>query len=718
MKISGHKQASKTSNDMQRIKNIIELSAMFINLPVDKIDDEIQKRLKLIGEFWVFDQIILAELSDDDKEFKTVHTYTAPGIRNAPSSLNTEQFPWLMKKIARGESVALSSLPEDLPEAAEEDRAFCIKGGIKSSVVLPLKVGEIIRGAFFLVTLRKECVLNDDLLSELDYIGEILAAAIDRKKATEKIDEIQNFDQLLCTTSATYINMLPKHLDKAMRKDLGRLAKLLDANRCIIYLAHDEAKYFRPYLHSGWWPDEDNDFVMQRDKWLQEHPESFFELEYLFDKWRRGEVVQWTQLDKLNPAGEKMKKAHSRFGTKSHLSIPMLVAGSIVGAITIGHTKLYRTWPEELIPRLRLFGEIFANALTRKKSEESLQKALSEVKQLKERIEADYVYLREEIKLEHNFEEIIGQSKSLKSILLKVQKVAPTEMAVLIQGETGTGKELIARAIHNASGRSDRPLIKVNCSALTPSLIESELFGHEKGAFTGAGARRVGRFELANQATLFLDEIGELPLELQPKLLRVLQDGEYERVGGSHTLRTDVRLLAATNRDLEKEVEKGTFRRDLWYRMNTFPILIPPLRERAEDISLLVSWFVKKHAGKTGKRFEMVSQKIIGKLQEYHWPGNIRELEHMIERAIITSSEGSLAIEVPDSPHVHYVNQKLQGINREYIVKALKDSNWIIQGPNGAAKLLGLKPSTLRNRMKRLGIERPVSKTIFLSSKE
>lgn len=701
-----HSEKLKEPNEMNRFKKLFNISAKFINFPVKDIDAEIKKNLRFIGEFWAFDQIVITELSDDEKLFKTIYAYAAPRIKPPPFSLTVERFPWLVKRILAGESVVMKRLPEDLPHDAKEDRKFCVRGGLKSAIVLPLKVGPIIRGGFFLATLRKEGTWDDGLLTEIQYFGEILANVIDRKKAARRIEEMQHFDRLLCETSAAYINMPATEVDSTMKKHLGRLGRFLDADRCILYLVND-GTLFKPYLHSGWWPEKDNAEVTRRHQWLDENPEFFRNFKYLFDKWHRGEYVQWTQLDKLDSEGERMKKAHLKFETKCQLSIPIFVAGSIVGALCISDTRFCRKWPEDLIPRLRLFGELFANALARKQSEESLKEALSEVKQLKKRIEADYTYLREEIKLEHNFEEIIGQSAALKTVLLKVEQVAPMDTAVLIQGETGTGKELIARAIHNASKRSDRPLIKVNCASLTPSLIESELFGHEKGAFTGAATRRVGRFELADEATLFLDEIGELPLTLQPKLLRVLQDGEFERVGGSRTLKTGVRILAATNRDLQKEVEKGKFRKDLWYRLNTFPIIIPPLRERPEDIPMLVSWFVKKHANKTGKAVKVISQKTIRALQHYSWPGNVRELEHLIERALIMNSGGRFTIEVPDDRQTHPTGRTLEEINRDVIVKTLEDNDWIIQGPHGAAKRLGLKPSTLRNRMKKLGIERP-----------
>jgi formate hydrogenlyase transcriptional activator len=337
-----------------------------------------------------------------------------------------------------------------------------------------------------------------------------------------------------------------------------------------------------------------------------------------------------------------------------------------------------------------------------------LHKALTEIQQLKDQLQAENIYLREEIKFEHNFEEIIGQSAALKYLLFRVEKVAPTDATALILGETGVGKELIARAIHHASLRKDRPLVKVNCAALPAHLIESELFGHEKGAFTGATAQRIGRFELADGATLFLDEIGELPLELQPKLLRVLQDGEFERIGSSRTRKVDVRVIAATNRDLESEARAGRFRQDLYYRLNVYPLSIPPLRERPGDIPLLVQAFVQKFSKKLGKPINAIPQQTISALQQYHWPGNIRELENLIERAVIMTRDSTLRVELPAGAPVSVSDhpKTLDEMERDYIRGILDHTHGKISGENGAAAILGLHPNTLRSRMQKLGIKR------------
>jgi transcriptional regulator with GAF, ATPase, and Fis domain len=341
---------------------------------------------------------------------------------------------------------------------------------------------------------------------------------------------------------------------------------------------------------------------------------------------------------------------------------------------------------------------------------EIAEASLSEIKKLKEQLEAETAYLKEEIKLENNHEKIIGQSDGLKYVLYKVEQIAGSDTTVLILGETGTGKELVARAIHNQSLRKNRALVKVNCATLPSNLIESELFGHEKGAFTGSQTRHLGRFEVADGATLFLDEIGELPLELQAKLLRVIQDGEFERLGSSHTIKVDVRIVAATNRNLEEEVSKGRFREDLWYRLNIFPITMPPLRDRLDDIPLLVEFYVQKIAKRLGKTIEVISGSVMDVLQNYHWPGNIRELENVLERAVINSSGPKLRlVDELNKPFKDLSKSKktLEAVERDYMLQVLEQTHWKVSGKNSAAEILGLDRSTLRARMCKLNIQKP-----------
>jgi transcriptional regulator with GAF, ATPase, and Fis domain len=326
----------------------------------------------------------------------------------------------------------------------------------------------------------------------------------------------------------------------------------------------------------------------------------------------------------------------------------------------------------------------------------------------KAQLEQQNRYLQEEIKDVHNFEEIIGRSPALLRVLDAARSVAPTDASVLITGETGTGKELVARAIHFASRRKDRPLIKVNCAALPTSLVESELFGHERGAFSGAIARRIGRFELAHGGTIFLDEIGEVSLDVQVKLLRVLQEREIERVGGNTPIPADVRVIAATNRDLKAAVADGRFREDLYYRLNVFPVHLPPLRERAEDIALLVPFIIERFASRVGKPVTGASKATLERLSAYSWPGNVRELENVLERAVILCRGETVEVEGELLPTASPPTG-LKAAERLHIVSALTRTNWIIEGERGAAKLLAMHPNTLRSRMKKLGIERPAA---------
>jgi formate hydrogenlyase transcriptional activator len=332
--------------------------------------------------------------------------------------------------------------------------------------------------------------------------------------------------------------------------------------------------------------------------------------------------------------------------------------------------------------------------------------AYREIAELKNKLAEEKLYLEEEIRTEHNFEEVIGESPALKRALSQAETVAPTDSTVLILGETGTGKEVIARAIHDLSRRREGTFVKINCAAIPTGLLESELFGHEKGAFTGAIAQKIGRFELAHHGTLFLDEVGDIPLELQPKLLRVLQEREFERLGGTRTIRVDVRVVTATNRNLASMVEEGLFRRDLYYRLNVFPILIPPLRERSEDVPLLVRYFVQKYARQMDRCIETISAEEMDALTRYHWPGNVRELENLIERAVILSPGPALRVPVAElkPPAEASSELTLQAAERAHILRVLRETNGVVGGPRGAAARLAMKRTTLQSKMRKLGI--------------
>jgi PAS domain S-box-containing protein len=439
------------------------------------------------------------------------------------------------------------------------------------------------------------------------------------------------------------------------------------------------------------------------------------------EKVLRGDVCHYQRgLQNLFP----LDKVLVDWQAESYLGVPMLdQSGRVIGHIGTLAADL-----------LKIFASRAAAELKRQRAESELQTALAQVKVLQQKLEAENVYLQEEISKEHNFEEVVGNSRALLKVLQQIETVAPTDSTVLILGETGCGKELFARAIHSHSKRKGRPLVKLNCGAIPTGLVESELFGHMKGAFTGALERRMGRFELADGGTLFLDEVSELPLDTQVKLLRVLQEHEFEPLGSSRTLRVNVRIIAASNRDLEKAVQEGRFRADLYYRLNVLPVSVPPLRQRRSDIPLLTSFFVERFARQLGKQGIAIAQETIDVLTQYDWPGNVRELQNVIERAVVLSQGPILRLgpdllpfsnEDPEPPNeVGYgtsshkpksegdlnASFSLQQVEKRHIVEVLAKTGWVIEGPRGAAKLLDLHPNTLRSRMKRLSIGRSLSR--------
>jgi formate hydrogenlyase transcriptional activator len=418
---------------------------------------------------------------------------------------------------------------------------------------------------------------------------------------------------------------------------------------------------------------------------------------WVFDH-RRPLLKQDVQAERELPSDEIVLAG----GIRSYMIVPLIARDKVFGTLFVASCTPNR-YSSEDVALLQAVAKQIALAI-----ENML--AYEEIARLRARLEEENRYLQEEIKSGHNFDEIVGQSRAIKEVFKAIAAVAPAGATVLIIGETGTGKELVARALHNLSPRGGKALIKVNCAALPAGLIESELFGHEKGAFTGAIARKIGRFELAHGGTLFLDEIGDLPPELQPKLLRVLQEGEFERIGASHTTTVDVRVIAATNRDLETAIRENRFRSDLYYRLNVFPIRLPPLRERTEDIPLLVRYLTLKHGTRLGKRIANVSPAIMKVLQTYSWPGNVRELENVIERATILSEGAELdlggwPVTTGDRGREGGTGT-LEDVDREHIRAVLKLTGWLVSGERGAARHLGIKPTTLEARMKKLGITR------------
>jgi transcriptional regulator with GAF, ATPase, and Fis domain len=520
---------------------------------------------------------------------------------------------------------------------------------------------------------------------------------ITEQKIKENVQaERLQVEAFLSNLSSAFINLSVSEVDRKIEEGLQKLVELLGFERCSIWHLSPDGNSLH-ITHSFAKPG------------IKQPPPTIVGL---IPEWismiQRGETFRISDIDELPERFWSEKKyCKDQGGIKSIMFIPAGIGGTIVGAITFVSYRVKREWPDELTQRLRLLWEIFANALERKRADQKIQDALAEIKQLKDRLEAENVYLRDQIHVEYKHEEIIGQSDAIQRVLLQVKQVSGTGSTVLILGETGSGKELIARAIHNASPRKARSMIKVNCAALPAALIEAELFGHEKGAYTGAVNTQIGRFEAANGSTIFLDEIGELPLELQSKLLRVIQEGQFERLGNPKPIKVDVRMIAATNRNLAQAVKDGTFREDLYYRLNVFPISVPPLRERKEDIPLLV-WAMVEEFGKVfGKTIERIPRKNMEAMEHYHWPGNIRELRNLVERGMILSDGTTLTVDIQDgTAPAAGIPMTIEGMERIHINSVLEKTGWRIRGRNGAAEILGLKPTTLNSRMKKLGIIR------------
>jgi formate hydrogenlyase transcriptional activator len=568
--------------------------------------------------------------------------------------------------------------------------------GMESLCALPLISGGQARGALYFMAAAKGAY-GQLRLEFLEQVASQIAIAVENMKSYEEIAALNATVATTAQRRQALLNINNAIVTKLTRDELlsavcDALAKVIRFDRLALSLYDPDAGVLRIVTYAGSYRRQDYTPV-GRVLDLKDSPAG---LAFLNQK----------PLLRRNLEKERQTSSEERafgHGFQSLCALPLIARGKSIGAITVGslakeqYTEADAEFLQEVANQVALAVENM--------------KAYEEIAGLKVRLEAENVYLQEEIKTEYNFDEIIGQSAPLRQLLRNVEQVAPTEATVLIQGETGTGKELVARAVHDRSRRKDRPLVKVNCGTIPAGLVESELFGHEKGAFTGATQRRVGRFELANGGTIFLDEVTELPIDTQVKLLRVLQEGEFERVGSSQTIKVDVRAIAATNRDLKEVVKNGTFRSDLFYRLNVFPLAVPALRERRDDIPLLVNFFLSKFGKKLGKEVRGVSQKSMDSLSRYDWPGNVRELQNIVERAAVLASGPIVQVDESMMRSGETAQElavdTLENAERNHILRALNETHWVVHGKKGAAELLGINPSTLRSRMEKLGIKRP-----------
>jgi formate hydrogenlyase transcriptional activator len=519
------------------------------------------------------------------------------------------------------------------------------------------------------------------------------AAVQDTGSPGASVKELLTFERMLADLSSRFANVPAERVETEIKEAQMMLRQFLGYDRCCFSEFHEDGSLV--VLSSSAVNGVEATPVGQLPT----------QLTWFFNKLLTGKLLVISNAGAdLPPEAAAEAEFCRRTGLVSHLAIPLRVGGRVIGDIAFSACRENRTWPEDLTTRLKLVGEIFAQALARKREQEKLLSAMAEIQALKSRLERENAYLHAaQIRVSRD---LTSHSPAFRSVIEEAAQVAQTSSTVLLLGETGSGKEVLAQAIHDASDRKDRLMIKVNCAALPASLIESELFGREKGAFTGALAKQAGRFEIADGSTIFLDEIGELPLELQPKLLRVLQKGEFERLGGTKTIRVNARVVAATNRSLAQAVKEGKFREDLFYRLDVFPIEVPPLRARREDIPMLSWTFVKEFSNSMGKRVDEIAEESMAALLEYQWPGNVRELRNVIERAMILGNGPTLRIKLAHATlrPVGLTASSLNEAERSIILRALEQCNWRIRGPNGAATLLAIKPTTLESRITKLGL--------------
>jgi formate hydrogenlyase transcriptional activator len=803
-----------------------DLSARFINIAPDQADLEIQSALRQILEFFQVDRCGLIRVSLKDSFFRITHVAYAPDIPPVPENadLPIQLFPWVSEKIIQRKEVVAFTTRDELPRAAAVDRQTYEGMEIRSALNIPISVGAAVDYIISINAVRKEFVWPQDYIPRLRLLGEILVNTLMLAQTRRQLKERLRFEGLISDLSAGFVNISPGDVHAEINKWLQRITEFFDSDRCTIGLFSEDGTQLMSafeYHREGVEPAPDS---LAKDQ-----------MPWYLAQLTQGKPVVMNRLADLPSEAQQERQLCRAKSMQSLLSIPMVIGQKALGSCVLVSVKAERVWPEDLVHRMRLIAEVFANALVRrrseevlresearlnlaatsaeaglwileiasghiwatakarelygftpdqelnfedfilrvdpgdrerirrrveqtmlaredfreeyrithpdgairwldargrpyynpsgeperlmgvsldiserKKMEEELRQRLRDIEQLKQQLEKENLYLREEIELQNVHEEIVGRSRAMKQILAQVEQVARTDATVLIEGETGTGKELLARAVHRLSARKDRPLVTVNCASLPPTLIESELFGREKGAYTGALTRMTGRFEVADGATLFLDEIGDLPQDVQAKLLRVLEQGRFERLGSTTPLQVNVRIIAATNRDLARDVAEGKFRKDLYYRLNVFPISVAPLRERPEDIPLLVWAFVRQYEKKMGKRIDHIPRKTMEDLQHYPWPGNARELRNVVEHAMIVCSGKTLTVRAPrmTSPEISS-NLSLEDVERRHILGVLQKSGWRLTGPGGAAGVLGLKRTTLQSKMKKLGIKRP-----------
>jgi len=756
---------------------LAEISGRFVNVPAERVDDEIEYAQKRISDGLGVDLSVLWQWSDNQREIRVTHYYRPLGGPPVPSPLNaSEYYPWCLAQFKAGKIINLSS-PEDYPPEADRDKESALYFGVKSTLTFPLSTGGGMPiGALAFSMMREKRIWPEALIDRLKLVAQIFANALARRQAETALWESEARLRLTAEavdaglwvvdagTGDVWASQKARELfqfspDEGLHferffeaihpDDRERVRREVDQAYLSGEILHSDYRVVLPDGNMKWFTargqgslSPKGDFgrmlgmtldITRRKEVEIKLAQSQAQLSSLFDSTKD---LIWS-VDKERFGLSSFNRSLAEYFLKNH-NLPIKIGMTPDDLLPPGYAAQWHDFYKQAlkhgsfntdygtsgggrtlhlsINRLddgdEVLGiSVFAHEMTeRKRLEQQLKDRLEEIEALKLKVENENIYLREEVRLLVEHSEIVGQSKVMMDVLSQAEQVARTDSTVLILGETGTGKEVLARAIHNMSKRKGRTLVTVNCASLPPNLIESELFGREKGAYTGALTRMIGRFETADGSTLFLDEIGEMPFDVQSKLLRVLEQGVFERLGSTRTIHAVVRIIAATNRDLSLDVKEGRFRKDLFYRLNVFPITIPSLRDRSEDIPALIWSFVKQFEKTMGKRIDSVPKKIMEGLVQYGWPGNIRELRNVVEHAMILSAGKTLAISLPEAAQtMNTAGCSLEDMERRHIIETLERTGWRLGGKGGAADSLGMKRTTLQSKMKALGISRDKS---------
>jgi transcriptional regulator with GAF, ATPase, and Fis domain len=680
---------------------VSEISVRLIRIAPDRVDEEIHSALEEIREFFSVDRCGLMENDHDKRAWQITHYAFHPDIQTLPVNepLPRKLFPWVYDQLVKQHRVVEFSSTDQLPREAGVDKATYHEWGIQSVLALPIMVDGEIDYNMVITADRHAFAWPEVHIPRLRLLGEVLVKSLVLARSQISLAVQRQFETLVSSISAGFLLIQPDSAENRVDGFLEKITDFFDVDHCsLVLFSGDGTSIVETHEY-----DRSGSVFPGVSLWKTKMP-------WYTSQLVKGESIQVNGLDDLPDNATKERRFLSDNQIQSIFSVPVKINSNLFGVCTVSCRAADRIrQQQEMIKRFRFIAELLVTGIARKHVDDQLRERMLEIEGYKDRLEAENIHLKKKIFSQQASHEIVARSKAMKTLLLRAEQVASMDTTVLVLGETGVGKELLARELHRLSKRRDLPLVTVNCASLPPSLIEGELFGREKGAYTGALTRMMGRFEAADKATLFLDEIGELPKEIQSKLLRVVEQGQFERLGSNKTLQVDVRLIAATNRNLDQEVAEGNFRNDLYYRLNVFPIQIPPLQERTEDIPPLVWSFIREFEKKMGKRIEQVTDACMKALMDYDWPGNIRELKNVIEHAMILAHSRILSVLPPfkqsldDGPG----RIRLEEVERDHVIKILRETGWRISGPQGAAQVLGMKRTTLQSRIKKLGIRRP-----------